>query len=438
MQLSERLKGYLEARLGILQIYTRLLALIYLVAFLSLVPQLNALWGTDGLCPLADFPLFRAAVYLGSAASLLALFKWRAPALALCYVCYLFVVWLGSDFLCYQWDILLLEVGAVSIFLCGRDQGTLKSICLILLNIVVVKLMFQSGLCKLASGDPTWNNLTALTYHFYTQPLPTPPSALLASAPVWFLKASCFISLFIELFMPLLVIMGSRARAIAAWSFIALQVAIILSGNYGFFNWLTIIITLPLFEDKQLAIKTVEPASGGRLKQVLVGIYLLLFAMHPIEPISNLYLSNTYGLFAVMTTSRPEIIIEGSMDGINYLPYEFPFKVGDLDRAPPVVAPYQPRLDWQLWFEALNFSEGGRAVSPWFARLLAAIKNNRQSVLSLLKSPFETAPRYLRVSLYDYSFDPSHKHVWQRKLRYIILEDPEPKPVLNLPGVTQP
>ena len=80
---------------------------------------------------------------------------------------------------------------------------------------------------------------------------------------------------------------------------------------------------------------------------------------------------NSYGLFAVMTTTREEIIVEGSNDGVTWQAYEFPYKPGDVCRAPPIVAPYQPRLDWQMWFAALGSYQQNRWFVNFMVRLLA-------------------------------------------------------------------
>ena len=74
------------------------------------------------------------------------------------------------------------------------------------------------------------------------------------------------------------------------------------------------------------------------------------------EAMSPFRTFNDYGLFRDMTNSRPEIIIEGSNDGENWLPYEFKWKPGDVNRRPGLVAPFQPRLDWQMWFAALEIT----------------------------------------------------------------------------------
>ena len=117
---------------------------------------------------------------------------------------------------------------------------------------------------------------------------------------------------------------------------------------------------------------------------------------------SPLRLVSGYGLFAVMTTTRPEIIVEGSDDGRVWKPYEFRYKPGDLRRRPPVVAPHQPRLDWQMWFAAL----GGARSERWFGPFLTRLLEGSPPVLALLAgNPFPDAPpRYVRALLYDYRF----------------------------------
>jgi len=118
-----------------------------------------------------------------------------------------------------------------------------------------------------------------------------------------------------------------------------------------------------------------------------------------LEPFRSL---NGYGLFRVMTKTRPEIIVEGSQDGVTWLTYEFQYKVGDPQRAPPIVAPHQPRLDWQMWFAALDDIRG----EPWFMNFLARLLQGSPTVVRLLKmNPFpDSPPRYVRARLFEYHF----------------------------------
>jgi hypothetical protein len=111
---------------------------------------------------------------------------------------------------------------------------------------------------------------------------------------------------------------------------------------------------------------------------------------------------NSYGLFAMMTTERPEILVEGSMDGEEWRAYSFRYKPGDLARAPRWAAPYQPRLDWQMWFAAL----GNYRENPWFVNFAVRLLEGSPEVKGLLEAdPFGgRPPRYVRAMLYDYRF----------------------------------
>jgi hypothetical protein len=128
-------------------------------------------------------------------------------------------------------------------------------------------------------------------------------------------------------------------------------------------------------------------------------------------------LVNRYGLFAIMTTTRPEIIVEGSDDGQSWQAYEFRYKAGDVTRPPLWVAPLQPRLDWQMWFAAL----GTYRQNPWFINFLTRLLQGSPEALQLLdKNPFpDHQPRYVRAMLYDYHFtDPatlSSTGAWWRR-----------------------
>jgi hypothetical protein len=121
-----------------------------------------------------------------------------------------------------------------------------------------------------------------------------------------------------------------------------------------------------------------------------------------VDDVASFRSVNAYGLFAVMTTTRPEIVVEGSDDGTNWIEYEFKYKAGDLHRRPPWVAPHQPRLDWQMWFAAL----GGFEEERWFQDFCVRLLENDSEVLSLIaRNPFPAhAPKYLRALLYRYRF----------------------------------
>ncbi len=315
--------------------------------------------------------------------------------------------------------------------------------------------MFFSGFRKLSSGDLTWRNFTALDFHYYTQPLPTPVAWYMYQMPEWFHKFSVGFMFFIELVVPFFIFAPRRFRFAAAAGVIFLQVLIALTGNYTFFNLLSITLCVLLFDDTFLqrflpkrlreAMDTRQLRGESRstfsLKQlgigILAGTIIFLGSIQiagvivkyqnlpgvlqkTLLWVSPLRIVNNYGLFEVMTTSRPEIIIEGSDDGQNWLEYGFKYKPGDLKRPPPWVAPYQPRLDWQMWFAAL----GSYQDNPWFINLMVRLLQGSPDVTGLLeKNPFPSRPpRYIRAVLYEYRFTDIHTRRatgawWQRELK---------------------
>jgi hypothetical protein len=415
------------------QLFSRALGVIYAIAFISFGVQVNGLIGSDGILPAArfleavhrqlgasaywqlptlfwlnhgDFAL-QAVCWLGAAIGLIAALIPSRPllqrsAFALLYILYLSIVSVGQEFMGYQWDALLLETGFLAIFLSG---GRLR---LLFFQFLLFRLMFESGYVKLATHDETWRNLTALTYHWETQPLPTPLAWYVAQAPLWFQKFSCVFMFTVELGVPFLMFGPRRLQYIAAGATILLQTIILLTGNYTFFNWLTIALCLLLLPAKE----PVRP--DNRYVSIALAVLLAFLWFSNLAP--QFQVINRYGLFANMTTKRDEISIEGSNDGEHWTAYTFRYKPEGLDRAPRWVAPHQPRLDWQMWFAALEDPQ----QLPWFQNFLAKLLRGSPSVLALLeKNPFpDKPPTYIRALFYEYHFthSPSHDY-WQRELR---------------------
>jgi hypothetical protein len=238
--------------------------------------------------------------------------------------------------------------------------------------------------------------------------------------PLGFQRFSTATSLFIELVIPFLFFAPRLWRFVGAGLALFLQVLIFLTGNYTFFNFLTIALCLFLFDDYALGklrlrerkVRTSRPVAIAAAATILAlsvsGVWQVFFAS-PFESESAVerfaapfQIANTYGLFASMTTSRPEIIVQGSNDGETWLDYEFPFKPGNLRQPPRWVAPYQPRLDWQMWFAALSDYRS----SPWFTNFMVRLLQGSPAVVGLLaRNPFPAAPpKYVRAELFDYSF----------------------------------
>ncbi len=463
-------------------LFIRLIGVIYLIAFVSLGVQILGLVGSDGILPAADF-LERARHQLGDEAT------WRLPTLAwyrctddflqllcwggaatsvlvilriapalmllLCWVLYLSLYYVGQTFLSFQWDILLLETGLLAIFYAPwsiwprlkMDRQPSRVIRWLII-LLLFRLMFSSGIVKIlddSPSDPTWHNLTALTYHYATTCLPNTVSWYAHQLPIWFHKFSCVAMFVIEIGVPFLFFAPRRPRLIAFWVLVLFQVLIIATGNYNFFNLLTIVLCLPLVDDAFL--RRFQP--GGRrvgvdvqpqrrkvwlvqrlciLAFALPILFLNVFQMRltlredrrsragsiaselprPLQELIRVsrryHFVSGYGLFRSMTTRRPEIIIEGSNDQRNWKAYEFKWKPGDPKRRPLQVAPHQPRLDWQMWFAALGTYRQGR--NRWFISLERRLLEGSSSVLALLEhNPFpDDPPRYIRAVLYDYHF----------------------------------
>jgi predicted DCC family thiol-disulfide oxidoreductase YuxK len=469
-------------------IFLRVLGAIYFVAFVSLWTQISGLIGHNGILPTGQFmsavreqcdahkigmerfhllptlcwldssdTFLNVQCAAGTTLSMLLIFGIApAPCLALLWLLYLSLATVGRDFLGFQWDNLLLEAGFLAIFFAplqwlprAARETPPPRIFLWLLRLLLFKLMFSSGCVKLLSGDPNWRNLTALTFHYQTQPLPTWLGWYANQLPLWFQKFSCAAMFAIELGAPFLIFAPRRIRFLGGTALVSLQMLILLTGNYTFFNFLALALCLLLLDDFILQkfvpqkfsgwFKTHKINSGRRWPKALtiplaaVVIIISLFqvaamfgarfslwfpAAYLDAQLAPFRTINSYGLFAVMTTERREIIVEGSNDGTNWLAYEFKYKPGDMNRRPGFIAPFQPRLDWQMWFAAL----GSPRQNPWFENFCERLLQGSPEVLALLeKNPFPgKPPRFIRAEFYDYHFtNADERHAtgawWRRE-----------------------
>ena len=351
--------------------------------------------------------------------------RWALMGLFALYLSY---VYAGQVFMTFQWDLLLLEAGFLAIFLTGGSR-----IVVWLYRWLVFRYLFMAGAAKLLSGDPTWRSLTALDYHFETQPLPTPLAWYAAHLPHGMLVAGTAATLVVEVGVVFLIFAPRRLRAAAAWCIFVFQLLIVLTGNYNFFNLLTMLLCVFLLDDAALrgalpgrlgariAARAPHPSQTATTIAAVIALTVVPAGMNQVwqrftgegipladtltNALSPLLVVNAYGLFAVMTTARPEIVIEGSDDGHEWREYEFRYKPGAISRRPPWNIPHQPRLDWQMWFAAL----GDTWERPWFVNLLRRLLEGSPRVLSLLAvNPFpDHPPKYVRALLYDYRFaDP--------------------------------
>src|SRR3989442_146239 len=450
-------------------LFLRLLGLVYLIAFGSLALQVTGLVGEHGILPATGFleraralyggdayRLFPTLCWLGAGDGALRILCWggatlallliagvaQAPVLALLWAFYLSLSVVGQTFLWFQWDGLLLEAGLLALlyaptqWLPSLEQERVPSRALRwLVWLLLFKLMFLSGITKLASGDPRWRHLTALDYHFWTQPLPPWTAWYAQQLPAWMRQGMTLGTFAIELGAPWLIFVPSRFRRwrIAACALLVLgQLGIAVTGNYGFFNLLALVLCVSLLDDATLRpllrvrLRAGEPEPPWRRHATLTlaAVIALLSALafvreivatlprgrasveNPLlRAVAPLRSVNGYGLFRVMPPERRQIVIEGSADGAHWLEYEFPWKPGAVTRRPRFVAPHQPRLDWQMWFAALD-PDG---AEPWLAGLVRGLLDGSPEVLSLLDSnPFPAAPpRYVRLVSYRYRFTTS-------------------------------
>jgi predicted DCC family thiol-disulfide oxidoreductase YuxK len=472
--------------------FLRALGLVYLIAFTSLWVQIDGLIGSNGMSPVSQFlPAVRQQLgpdvyfflptlcWFNSSnaflhllccggvvlSSLLILGIAPALSLLLLFIFYLSLTVAGQVFLSFQWDVLLLEAGFLAIFLAPwrlwpRDliwwpgstipvtMSPVSRAGLFLLKFLLFKLMLMSGVVKLTSSDASWgwlndsfhwSALTALDYHYWSQPLPTVFGWWADKSPEWFKHFSVAFCLAVEIIAPFFIWAPRRLRLIAAGLMIFLQIVIALTGNYCFFNLLTIALCLLLIDDsvvgtaRRAVRNRIISASGGHARPnqlrsyaviavivvtMPINVWLIFSAFKPLSRppgwVADLYeqleafrIVNGYGLFRVMTKDRGEIVVEGSTDGIEWAPYEFKWKPGDVKRAPRWCAPHQPRLDWQMWFAALETPE----QNPWFAGLIIRLLQGSRDVTRLLaRNPFpDKPPRYIRAMFYRYRFTTSEE-----------------------------
>jgi predicted DCC family thiol-disulfide oxidoreductase YuxK len=489
------------------RIFLRMLGVIYLIAFLSLGVQIRGLVGQKGILPIAQqldaigayyehrqepaqaywrFPtlawwkssdVFLQGVLCGGGALLsvlLILGIAPMPVLVLLWAFYLSLYVAGQIFTSFQWDILLLEAGFLSIFYAPMSLrlGSPRALppsrtVLFLLRWLLIRLMFLSGLVKLTYGDSVWQDLTALRYHYETQPLPTWTSWYIHHMPLWFHQASIALAFAIELIAPFLMFGPRRLRYWACGATVLLMALIGVTGNYTFFNLLTAVLCINLLDDqffgKMLTRRKRErlarlprpnPALGTFRWLIVAPVAAAIFVISVAKMIPEFtpraadpqwyaplvdrlgpwrekykwvlakagpfHLVNNYGLFRVMTTERPEIVIEGSNDLQTWQEYQFRWKPGDVYRAPAFVEPHQPRLDWQMWFAALS----PRHHQRWVAAMMTRMLEGSDEVLNFFSyNPFaDEPPKYIRALMYDYRFSDPQTLArtgawWQRELR---------------------
>ena len=444
----------------------RLLGVIYAVAFLVLINEVLPLIGSDGLLPAGIF-LTRVGDALGSTSSgfmrLPSLFwfihsdnallacAWigfilscvvvagyaNALLLTILWFLYISFVHVGQEWYGYGWEIQLIETGFLSIFLCPLvDMRPFPKYAppfqiIVLFRWLIFRLMLGAGLIKIR-GDVIWRNATALYYHFETQPIPGPLSRWFHFLPRILLKTGVWFNWLAELVAPWFVFWPRLARHISGSVIILFQVALILSGNLSFLNWLSIVPALACFDDAfwhrflpaplvKKAEAAAQNASLSRPMFITAWTVTAIVAFLSIKPATNmlspgqimntsydpLELVNTYGAFGTVGKERLNVIFEGTMDEnsgdyANWKPYIYRGLPGAPDKRPPQIAPYQLHLDWQMWFAAMGTTD----EYPWTFNLVWKLLHNDPNAVTLFAdNPFPgKPPRYIRAVLYRYTF----------------------------------
>jgi len=375
----------------------------------------------------------------------------NAPIMFMLWLLYLSFTHVAQVWHGFGWDILLLETGFLSIFLVPTldprpfpHRSPPPPPIIWLLRWLTFRIYLGAGLIKIR-GDQCWRDLTCMIYHYETQPILNPLSPFFHFTPVWFHKLETLTNHLVELIIPFFIFTKNHLRHLAAIALISFQLILILSGNLSFLNWLTLTITLGLLNDKFLshflprfitrpALKAAKKAIPFTLKRLLTTwILLISIALMSLPVAKNLLsknqamntsfnslrLVNTYGAFGSVTKKRLELVILGTSDttitqASVWQEYEFKYKPTSLSRPHQFIAPYQPRLDWQLWFAAFQTPQ----QNPWLINLVWKLLDNQPQALTFLASnPFpDSPPQFIRIDRYHYQLQrhQSDNSYWKR------------------------
>ncbi|OMQ15438.1 hypothetical protein A7K94_0209490 [Modestobacter sp. VKM Ac-2676] len=429
-------------------VVTRGVAVVYLLAFVAALRQGPALLGTDGLTPVPRFlryssfrrapslfhwrwsdRLFAGVCWTGIALSLAVLVGladrlpvpgWMALWLTL-WALYLSIVNVGQIWYGFGWETLLLETGFLMVFL-GPAHVAPPTLVLWLVAWLLFRVEFGAGLIKLR-GDRCWRDLTCLDFHHETQPMPGPLSWWFHRLPPRLHRVETLANHVTQLVVVFGLLAPQPVAGIAALVVVVTQGYLVISGNFAWLNWLTLVLALALIDGSWYpAVLPVDPPAQLSSPTWFTAVSLalaVLVAVLSVAPVRNLLsrqqrmntsfdplrLVNSYGAFGSVTRVRRELVVEAT-DGRGpdavWREYEFRGKPGDPRRRPPQVAPYHLRLDWLMWFVALSPAYG----RSWLTAFLGKLLDADPATLRLLRSaPFgDRPPAAVRVSLYRYRF----------------------------------
>ncbi|WP_189217717.1 MULTISPECIES: lipase maturation factor family protein [Streptomyces] len=427
-------------------VFQRALAAVYLVAFLGAALQFRALLGERGMLPV---PRFVARVPFRRAPSVFhwhysdrffALWAWTGVAVSaallagldsllplwggmllwlLPWLLYLSVMNVGQTWYSFGWESLLLEVGFLAVFL-GNDEVAPPVVVLFLLRWLLFRVEFGAGLIKMR-GDACWRKLTCLDHHHETQPMPGPLSRFFHHLPKPLHRVEAAANHVTQLAVPFLLFTPQPIATAAAALMVVTQLWLVLSGNFAWLNWLTVVLALSAVDYGGTAPADVPATAPLWYEAVVLAVAALLLALS-YRPVRNmlsrrqvmnrsfdpLHLVNTYGAFGSVSRVRYEVVVEGTADDVpredgDWREYEFKGKPGDVRRRPRQYAPYHLRLDWLMWFAALSPGYAG----AWFGALVERLLEGDRDTLRLLRhSPFppDAPPRHVRARLFRYRF----------------------------------
>jgi hypothetical protein len=422
------------------------LALVYMVGFVVAIRQFPALCGERGLEPAPRF-LARARFldapslfHLGYSDSRLRIAGWAGVAVSALLVLGLpqqaplpvtmaawFALWvlyqsisnIGGTFYSFGWESLLLEAGFLAIFL-GNDAIAPPWLVLLAFRWLAFRVEFGAGLIKLR-GDRCWRDLTCMDFHHETQPMPNPLSWFFHRLPRPFHRVEVLGNFVAQLVLPFGLFLPQPVGSIAAVLMIGTQLYLVVSGNYAWLNWVTILAIVAALADPFATTSgaTFQPAPSWF--NAAVAALVIVIAILSWWPVRNMAsprqamnasfnpfrLVNTYGAFGSVSRERIELVIEGTAASepradAQWREYGFMGKPDDPARLPPQVAPYHLRLDWLLWFIPLSPRYGG----DWFVRFIARLLEGDPQTLDLLRrDPFPDAPpRFVRARFFRYRF----------------------------------
>jgi hypothetical protein len=390
----------------------------------------------------------------------------NGPIMIALWILYGSFVRVGQTWFAFGWEIQILETGLIAAFLAPpldprpfpNDPPPLAAI--LLMRWLTFRIMLGAGLIK-ARGDACWSlsQLRCLDWHFETQPVPNPLSPLYHAAPHALHALGVLFNHLCELVLPWFVFGPRLARLIAGACMVTFQLILISSGNLAFLNWLTLVPILACFDDDFLVrlslrlrawFERVKPRFRDRphlAHRIATWVFAAIVALLSLRVVENLADSKhqimngsfdrfdavgTYGAFGSMNDERDELIIEGTADDdparATWKAYELPCKPGDPMRRPCVLGPYHHRLDWLMWFAAMDWEKDAQTGAfvrsypegaPWLVHLVWKLLHDDPLARSLLAyDPFRDAPpRWIRIELYRYRFAPLMSDAWWTRER---------------------